>query len=195
MIRVVNVAGAETSRKLEEARGVQDIERHRDEGFSDIEGSLDELRPWILLSDYDGHPDTPLPLTKDLWGNGLKMLKAKRDFLGLDAAARSLVTQQKVVVGGPDDETAMYLAELAAWARRTNAINTRGFMPALPTGMTERPEPDGDHTTNGHGIYGRGMWSMVLESPSEEEDRSSSAEIREGTGIEEQAIQNRALAR
>jgi hypothetical protein len=155
---------------LAEARGVKDIEHHLDKIFSDIEGSLDELRPWILQSDFEGEPKTHPPLTKDLWGAWWKALKAKRDFLGADAAARSQVTREEVVVGGPDDETAVYLARLAAWARRTNAINCSGFNPALPPGMTERVDPNanGHAASNGHGIYGRGMWSTVLENPSED---------------------------
>ena len=71
------------------ARGVKDIERHRDLVFDDIEASLDELRPWILRSDYiDDPPDTPLPLTKDLWDAWWKALKMKREFLGLDAPTK-----------------------------------------------------------------------------------------------------------
>ena len=49
--------------------------------------------------------------------------------------------------------------------------NVSGFNPTLPPGMPERVDPNaiGHAVSYGHGIYGRGMWSMVLEFPREYE--------------------------
>jgi hypothetical protein len=145
---------------LAEARGVKDIERHRALVFDDIEAALDELRPWILRSDYGDIADAPVPMTKDLWGNWWKALKAKREFLGLDAPKGFQVTTNNEDV--VNDEAAEFLADLAVWMRRTGALEVR---PVLPPGMTERVDPN----ANGRGIMNgkrRGsMWSMVLDFP------------------------------
>ncbi len=127
---------------LADARGVKDIERHRDETFADIEMTLEALRPVVLYGESPA--DVALPECRDLLGTWLKTLKAKREFLGLDAPKQTLAdTGSRAGVGEPveNKQAAKFLADLAAWARRTNAINADGFNPALPPGMAERVGP------------------------------------------------------
>jgi hypothetical protein len=73
---------------------------------------------------------------KDVMGDWFRVLKAKREFLGLDAPRpRDGYGYPRVVDATEPVENAQaaqFLAELAAWARRTNAINVNGFNPALP---------------------------------------------------------------
>ncbi len=57
-----------------------------------------------------------------------------------------------------NEQAATFLAELAAWARRTNAINARGFNPVLPPGMTDRVRPTGVPD-------GMSMWSRFVDFP------------------------------
>ena len=65
-----------------------------------------------------------------------------------------------------NEQAAQFLGELAAWARRTNAINVNGFNPALPPGMSERVRPTGVPE-------GRSMWSVVLDFPDLQSDEDA----------------------
>ena len=102
-----------------------------------------------------------------------KALGAKSKLLGLDAPKRTHMITEDVNLITENHPAAERLAQLAAWARETHAINVNGFNPALPPGMTERAKP----TSNGPGpvneydpgrLNGKSMWSMALENPSED---------------------------
>ena len=134
------------------------------EVLNDIEDTLDILRPWIMGEAVPG--EDPPPLTKDLWRDWWKALKAKRQFLGLDAPKRTHVMTQEAREEPFNQHAAERLARLAAWARETNAINVDGYSPALPPGMTERPTAV---ESNGHWtVHGSSMWSLAIEFPSED---------------------------
>ncbi len=78
-------------------RGDYDLDQHHRDVLNDIEDTLDILRPWIMSEAVPG--EDPPPLTKDLWGQWWKALKAKREFLGLDAPKRThLMTEDLNVI-------------------------------------------------------------------------------------------------
>ena len=149
-------------------RGDLDIERHMDEQLADIEGTLDLYRALIFGEELP--PDQPIPLFQpkelhDMWWKGLER---RGKFLGLDAPARShLITED--LNETENVEAAEYMAELAVWARKNNAINVEGYVPALPPGMDERVATNGHVGTNGHGTYGHTMWHMAIEFPSNDD--------------------------
>ena len=149
-------------------RGDRDLEQHRKDVFNDIEDLLDYLRPFVLGEPV---PDDVLPPpTRNRIGDFLKALKAKREFLALDAPKRTEVVMQVAEPEPVNHEAAEFVAELAAWARRNNAINTRGFNPALPPGMTKRVNVNDHPHIDAHDAgrpYGGSLWSMALENPSE----------------------------
>jgi hypothetical protein len=150
-------------------RGDYDLEQHRTNVSNDIDDLLDYLRPFVM-----GEPvpdDVIPPPTMNLIGDFLKALKAKRELLALDAPKRSQVMTQEVREEPVNQQAAEYLARLAIWARQTNAINVNGYNPALPPGMTERVNVNGHTHIDGHDPgrpQGKGMWSTVLENPSED---------------------------
>jgi hypothetical protein len=80
-------------------------------------------------------PDDTVPLTRDLFGDFFKALKAKSELLALDAPKRTHVMTENLNVTEANHPAAEKLARLAAWARETNAINVDGYNPALPPGM------------------------------------------------------------
>ena len=150
-------------------RGDYDLDKHHRDVLNDIEDVLDYLRPWVL---GESVPDDVLPPpTKNPIGDFLQTLRAKRQFLGLDAPKRTHAVTQVAEPEPVNREAALYLAELAAWARRTNAMNADGFNLALPPGMTERVNVNDHAHTDGHGPggpHGKSLWSMALENPSED---------------------------
>jgi hypothetical protein len=150
---------------LAETRGVKDIERHRNEVFLDIEMTLETLRPFVLQLPAPDDVD-PMLSPKELHDAWWRTLKAKREFLGLDAPRETqmIISNDDVV----NDEAAEFLADLAVWMRRTGALEVR---PVLPPGMTERVDPstNGHAHTNGH-VYGKSMWSMVVDFPRDPAD-------------------------
>ncbi len=87
-------------------------EQHQMEVLNDIEDTLDILRPWIMGEAVPG--EDPPPLTKDLWRDWWKALKAKRQFLGLDAPKRTHVMTQEVREEPFNQHAAERLARLAA---------------------------------------------------------------------------------
>jgi hypothetical protein len=103
--------------------------------IDDIDDSLDILRPWIMGEAEPGI-DLP-PMTKDVWGQWWRFLKAKREFLALDAPKRTQVMPEEPNVTEANHPAAEKLARLVAWARETNAMNADGYQPALSPGMTE----------------------------------------------------------
>ena len=149
---------------LRERRAQLAVAEHIDQQYVDIEKALDIYR--ALMFGEPLAPDIPINLnpkdTHDLFWKGIA---AKAKLLGLDAPSQTHVMHEDLTE--TNDEAAEFVAELAAWARRTNAINVGGFNPALPPGMTERPVPV---ASNGHGkIHGSTMWSMACEFPSDDD--------------------------
>ncbi len=102
-----------------------------------------------------------------MWAQWGKFLNAKGEFLGLDAPRRTEPWPQNVESEPVNQEATEYLARLAIWARKHNAVNVDGYAPALPPGMTERPVPVSSnvHKT----VYGSSMWWLAVEFPSEDE--------------------------
>jgi hypothetical protein len=151
-------------------RGDYDLKQLLDQVFCDLQGLLDELRPWVLQSQYS-EPTTPRPLTKDLIGDFLKTIGRFCDVFGLNAAKRTHVPDRTEVE--ENDEAAEYVAKLAIWAHKNRAISVDGYAPALPPGMTERVQPSANGS-NGHAKirpHGLGsMWSLVLEYPALDDD-------------------------
>jgi hypothetical protein len=125
-------------------RGDLDIERHRDELYADIEGVLEALRPFVMGT--PGPPDLPVP-NKEALSAFRAMIDAKMKLLGAAAPKESHVVTRSVGAEVENEEAAEFVAKLAAWARRNNAINVRGFKPALPPGMTERVDPSSKMTS------------------------------------------------
>jgi transcriptional regulator with XRE-family HTH domain len=152
-------------------RGDRDLEQHHRDVLNDIEDTLDALRSWVL-----GEPvpdDVSPPPPRDLFTQWCKALKAKREFLALDAPKRTEAFTQNVDQGKSNEEIALFLAELNIWMAMTHTRDENGWHtpPVLPPGMTERVNVNDNSSMNELGVAGsggKGMWSMALEHPSDD---------------------------
>ncbi len=150
------------------ARGVTDIERHRDDVFADIEMVLEALRPFVL--GIPGPPDLPEP-NRDHLNPFRNMIDAKVKLLGLNAPKQAHVAHEDGGPGEPSEETALFLARLNVWMRQTHTFDEKtGWLaqPVLPPGLTERVNVSGTETIKSQvelSPPGRSMWSLVLEFP------------------------------
>jgi len=140
----------------------RDIKEHRMDLYADLKILVEALRPYV-------HTDG-IPPHKDDVAGFLRAEKALALLLGLEAPKAAVVTPGlSETVDNP--EAAQYVADLAAWIKKHEAISVPGNVrPPLPPGMTERPmiEP----SSNGHvhvGPHGQEMWSMVVAFPREED--------------------------
>jgi hypothetical protein len=129
----------------------------------------------------DRHAESAQP-DKDMVANYWRGLALLSKLWGLDAPTQAETLSTVVHADAEPAEggkTAReFLTELAVWARKTKAINVEGYQPPLPPGMTERPTPvlsESHGHANGNGDssspsrLGKGMWSIVLEHPAEED--------------------------
>ncbi len=125
----------------ERRRGDRDLDQHYRDALNDIDDSLDILRPWIFGEAVPG--EDPPPLTKDLWGQWWRFLKAKRELLALDVPKRTEPLAQNVDAGKPSEDIALFLARLNIWMAKSHTRDENGWhtSPVLPPGMTERVQP------------------------------------------------------
>ena len=152
-------------------RGDYDLDKHHRDVLNDIEDTLDILRPWIM---GEAVPDDVFPPpTRDLFAQWWRALKAKREFLALDAPIRTEAVTPDVGGGHPSEDVALFLARLDIWMTKTHTRDENGWHtpPVLRPGMTERVNVNGHPRNVGHDSgrpQGKGMWSMALENPSED---------------------------
>ena len=149
-------------------RGDIDLEQHHRDLLNDIEDVLDYLRPWVLGEPV---PDDVLPPpTKNPIGDFMNTLKAKREFLALDAPKRTHEQSSPVGGGEPSEDIALFLASLNIWMAKTHTRDEKGWHspPVLPPEMTERVQP----STPGHEPCGptKSMWSMAVEFPAPDDN-------------------------
>ena len=149
-------------------RGDLDIERHMDRQHADIERTLDLYRALIFGEELPSDQPVPAFQSKELHDMWWKGLERRGKFLGLDAPAQSHVMTEDLNET-ENVQAAEYMAELAVWARKNNAINVEGYVPTLPPGMDERVVANGHATMNGHSKTGHSMWHMAIEFPSEDD--------------------------
>jgi hypothetical protein len=132
---------------------------------ADLEMLAEALRP--LVHDDENPPN------KDDAGTFLKVLSAMAKLLGLNAPSQPYAAPEAAGQGESSEDVALFLARLNIWMAKTHTRDEKGWHtpPVLLTGMTERVNVNGNSSMNELGVEGsggKGMWSMVLENPSDD---------------------------